>query len=217
MYYYGARYYDPRLSIFISVDPLAEKTMTPYQYVSNNPIMRIDPTGMNDHDYKLNKDGSLEKTRHTKDNYDRIFNEKGDDGIVVSKGFIDMSHEVKDDKGNKSTVYPMSSDDVKYGSGKSIFKFFADNTHKEYGYSEFKNNKTGNKFGFLITSGLDTRIYNVGKTIGDYLSVDQNVFLTYNTHNHPTKYDPEWYHSGTTPSGFIKTSKLNTTLIPGVN
>lgn len=31
MYYYGARYYDPRISIFVSVDPLAEETMTPYQ------------------------------------------------------------------------------------------------------------------------------------------------------------------------------------------
>jgi len=47
MYYYGARYYDPRLSIFISVDPLAEQTMTPYQYVHNNPIMFTDPTKMN--------------------------------------------------------------------------------------------------------------------------------------------------------------------------
>jgi len=46
MYYYGARYYDPRISIFVSVDPLAQKTMTPYQYVNNNPIMFTDPTGM---------------------------------------------------------------------------------------------------------------------------------------------------------------------------
>ncbi|WLD25134.1 RHS repeat-associated core domain-containing protein [Flavobacterium dauae] len=43
MYYYGARYYDPRISIFVSVDPLAEQTMTPYQYVHNNPINLIDP------------------------------------------------------------------------------------------------------------------------------------------------------------------------------
>src|SRR5690606_4694689 len=46
MYYYGARYYDPRLSIFISVDPLAEQTFEPYSYTGNNPIMFTDPTGM---------------------------------------------------------------------------------------------------------------------------------------------------------------------------
>src|SRR5690554_7782879 len=46
MYYYGARYYDPRISIFVSVDQKVEQTMTPYQYVHNNPIMFIDPTGM---------------------------------------------------------------------------------------------------------------------------------------------------------------------------
>jgi len=48
MYYYGARYYDPRISIFVSVDPLAEKypNYTPYHYVHQNPVNMIDPTGM---------------------------------------------------------------------------------------------------------------------------------------------------------------------------
>src|SRR5690554_4576407 len=47
-YFYGARYYDPRLSIFISVDPLAEQApdWTPYRYGFNNPIRYTDPTGM---------------------------------------------------------------------------------------------------------------------------------------------------------------------------
>lgn len=45
LYYYGARYYDPRVSLWLNVDPLAEKTMTPYAYVNNNPINLIDPDG----------------------------------------------------------------------------------------------------------------------------------------------------------------------------
>src|SRR5690554_2680514 len=46
-YFYGARYYDPRLSIFISPDPSAEKypSWTPYHYVHQNPIKYIDPDG----------------------------------------------------------------------------------------------------------------------------------------------------------------------------
>ncbi|SFJ20247.1 RHS repeat-associated core domain-containing protein [Myroides guanonis] len=47
-YYYGARYYDPGASIFLSVDPLAEKmpNYNPYVYTFNNPINLTDPTGM---------------------------------------------------------------------------------------------------------------------------------------------------------------------------
>ncbi len=44
-YYYGARYYDPKFSFWLSVDPLAEQTKEPYSYVGNNPISFTDPTG----------------------------------------------------------------------------------------------------------------------------------------------------------------------------
>ena len=46
LYYYGARYYDPKRSFWLSVDPLAEITMSPYAYVWNDPVNFADPTGM---------------------------------------------------------------------------------------------------------------------------------------------------------------------------
>ncbi len=48
LYYYSTRYYDPGLSVWLSVDPLAEKyaTWTPYNYTMQNPVKFIDPTGM---------------------------------------------------------------------------------------------------------------------------------------------------------------------------
>ena len=50
LFYYGARYYDPKTSNWLSVDPLKGNNphLTPYNFVSNNPIMRIDPDGMDD-------------------------------------------------------------------------------------------------------------------------------------------------------------------------
>jgi RHS repeat-associated protein len=47
LYYYGARYMDPRLSLWLSVDPLAEKYpgVGSYVYCYNNPVKFVDPDG----------------------------------------------------------------------------------------------------------------------------------------------------------------------------
>jgi RHS repeat-associated protein len=48
LYHAEARYYDPKISIWLSTDPLLEKypNWNPYNYVMQNPINLIDPTGM---------------------------------------------------------------------------------------------------------------------------------------------------------------------------
>jgi RHS repeat-associated protein len=60
LYYYGARYYDPRISIWASVDPLAEKFVghSPYEYCFSNPINLVDPTGM-EPDFHKDENGNL--------------------------------------------------------------------------------------------------------------------------------------------------------------
>ena len=47
LYYYGARYYEPRLSLWMSTDIEKEKypDVTPYCYVANNPVKRKEING----------------------------------------------------------------------------------------------------------------------------------------------------------------------------
>ncbi len=52
-YYYGARYYDPVISRWLSVDPLAEKypRFSAYNYTLNNPIRYVDSDGKENDDW----------------------------------------------------------------------------------------------------------------------------------------------------------------------
>ena len=47
LYYYGARYMDPKISMWLGVDPLLEKHtgLSAYTFCYNNPIKIIDPLG----------------------------------------------------------------------------------------------------------------------------------------------------------------------------
>jgi len=92
-YYYGARYYDPAVSQWLSVDPLAEKypAFTPYNYTMNNPVVLVDLDGR---DIWIRYKGNLIK--YVNGNlYDRDGNKyrgKGvrikKDGSIKLKGFL---------------------------------------------------------------------------------------------------------------------------------
>ena len=45
--YFGARYYDSELSVWLSVDPMSNKypSLSPYCYSADNPVVLVDPNG----------------------------------------------------------------------------------------------------------------------------------------------------------------------------
>jgi RHS repeat-associated protein len=56
LYYYRARYYDPRLGRFLSEDPLPMQDrpleeLHPYVYVMNSPVNHVDPLGLSANDW----------------------------------------------------------------------------------------------------------------------------------------------------------------------
>ena len=67
-YDYGARQYYPVVPVWDRMDPLCEKYygVSPYAYCHNNPIMRIDPDGMDDY---YNEDGQYLGTDKKKSDY----------------------------------------------------------------------------------------------------------------------------------------------------
>ncbi len=67
LYYFGARYYDPSLGKFTSVDPVKENH--PYAYVENNPMNFVDPDGMDDNELRQEYEIDMENVHDFSERY----------------------------------------------------------------------------------------------------------------------------------------------------
>ncbi|HKK43224.1 MAG TPA: RHS repeat-associated core domain-containing protein [Bacteroidales bacterium] len=146
-YDYGARFYDPAIARWHSIDPLAEQyqNWTPYNYVADNPMLLVDPNGMEWFYYS--KNGISDPTwnwrdepeYHTgvKDSKGKEVVLQGTEAVVTFSGSVDekLGSKEKGDKGYDGkhnngyidgkgaktadvTVYgPKGADDVKSYTG----------------------------------------------------------------------------------------------------
>lgn len=171
MYYYGARYYEPRISLWMSTDPKEETCpdISSYTYCHNSPINLLDIDGMDD--YKINQIGQITFWRRTNaKSTHRIF--AGKDNITFGKQFV--SQLVEKQSANGTTAKTSNSDDAF-----EFFKFAADHTKVEWSLIGLQKN---NIVEFKLHSDFSTS--SVSLDTKDYK--DQ----VFQLHNHPRGSNP---------------------------
>ena len=217
MYYYGARYYDPRISIFISVDPLAEQTFEPYSYVGNNPIMFTDPTGMSKEggeDYiDIRADGKAVSIKPA-DGEDKVRIIDNDGNIVSQYTYGENGSFRLENSIERNGLYEAVGYRIKFKDSKKGEKFykFAAQAKAEFAFMSFCSEMTNTQESYVYTNGSSKNVNGAGEFIRNYLDKNTDALMTYFSHSHPGNFD---FNTGypAYPSGFDE--NLNPTNIKG--
>jgi RHS repeat-associated protein len=137
--YYGARYYQNKIGVWLSVDPMAHVApgWSPFRAFYCNPIRYIDPTGMLEDDYGLDKQGNITLLRKTDDPTDKLIaldndGNETDKSTEVDKGILSSKKTNTVTASNRKDYtfdqYKIIGDD----KAKGLFEFVADNTEVEW-------------------------------------------------------------------------------------
>ncbi len=165
--------------------------------------MRVDPTGMEDHDYKVSKDGKISEKpiRETKDNFDRLIlfdqnDQETENSIEVDKNILDnvKRNQMSETKVNYSYFRVNNNE-----KAKSIFEFLSDNTNVEWGHVSF-----GSKSNYISTNNNE-----ISESGGAHLiSKLMKEKFTVNFYNHSHPNDGKEYNYYGPSGGYSSFDKL---------
>ncbi len=143
LYDYGARWYDPAIGRWNHIDPLSEKyfSQTGYQYVSNNPVLMIDPFGLfgesSNDIYKQRQ----EKQRQRKAENDQDYLDRNSTEVTIFQA-----------EKNAPELFPFTSDLIKehternfpnedlYNAAGNIFENTFHDYMEQYGLESYEKN-----------------------------------------------------------------------------
>jgi len=190
LYDYGARFYDPQIGRWTTIDPSIEDNhheWTPYAYVYNNPLKFIDPFGLDT--FLVNNRGKFAEQSLPGGDNDvivKVSNKERRKGKInynkehkVSGNFEKGSIGVNTDKDSGNTLITSTNNN----ETEEIFNFLADNTKVEYSYMNMTD-KEGKEANFITTSHQwDTDSYG-NEFLDDQFKSNQGWSVTAHTHNH---------------------------------
>src|SRR5690554_1004914 len=162
-YYYGARYYDPKLSIWLSVDPLAEKypDWSPYNYTLQNPINMVDPDGRDPWKPIVNDDGSTSYVKEEGDTESTLQSQYG-----LDKKTAENLYSTIDENG------VISGEEVYNETGKDILQL-------DVTSSQATEQRMIDQISFaILSSGRGGKKYNYNFSVWDYFKNTTKGFQT---------------------------------------
>ena len=188
-HYFGARYYNSELSLWLSVDPMSDKypSLSPYNYCAWNPMKLVDPDGA-EMDWVKKADGTIYWDREAKSQSTTKKGETylGKEGATYNPNSKEVTYYKKDGTSAKfHSTGPMSDGTYTYPIDKEsdTYNNYKTNPSARYGSSRGERKHAGCDLyapeGSAVFSIMSGTVKSVGRFYkGTYeVAIDHDSFI----------------------------------------